>query len=255
MRKRIVKISIIALLFIWVYSTIVNALSFSATMTPSSTAVEESTEFTIRVSVSNLDVGANGINTLSGTLKYDEDVFEEILDSSIEGLNSWSPSFNSSNKKITLTKTTFVKNEEAVFQITFKTKSNLKSKKGTILFTNIVASNSESEINASDISTTITIGSEETNTANVTNNTNTSALNIVPIVANVNNTSTNNSVTNKVNNVVNNTYRYNVVNNTSTEDDIPYTGVEDTILYVIIALIAVAIVFYIKFERVNKEIR
>ena len=93
MKKRIVKICIIAMLLVWVYTTIVNALSFSATMTPSSTAVDESTEFTIRVSVSNLDVGSNGINTLSGTLKFDDDVFEDITDSSIEGLNSWSPTF------------------------------------------------------------------------------------------------------------------------------------------------------------------
>lgn len=250
MKKRIVKISIIVMLLVLIYSTIVNALSFSATMTPSSSAVEESTEFTIRVSVSNLDVGSNGINTLSGTLKYDEDVFEEITDSSIEGLNSWSQSFNQTTGKITLTKTTFVKSEEAVFQVTFKTKSNISEESGTIFFTDIIASNSETEINASDISTKIIIGTENANVANVANNTNTSVLNIVPIVANVNNT-TNNTV----NNTVNNTYRYNVVNNTSTEEDIPYTGVEDTILYIIIALIVVAIVFYIKFEKVNKEIR
>ena len=249
MKKKIVKISIIALLLVWVYTTIVNALSFSATMNPSSTAVDESTEFTVRVFVSNLDVGTNGINTLSGTLKYDADVFEEITDSSIEGLNSWSPSFNQSAGKITLTKTTFVKSEEAVFQVTFKTKSNITAESGTILVTNIVASNSETEIKASDISTKITIGADNSNTANVTNENNTGVLNIVPI--NVNNTAKNNTS----NNVVNNTSRYNVVNNTSTDDDIPYTGVEDTILYVIIALIAVAIVFYIKFEKVNKEIR
>lgn len=254
MKKRIVKICIIAMLLVWVYTTIVNALSFSATMTPSSTAVDESTEFTIRVSVSNLDVGSNGINTLSGTLKFDDDVFEDITDSSIEGLNSWSPTFNADTGKITLTKTTFVKTEEAVFQITFKTKTDISAESGTIMFTNIVASNSETEINASDISTKIVIGSDNTNTANVTNENNTGVLNIVPKTPTTNNT-VNNIVNNTANNVSKNISKYNVVNNTSSEDDIPHTGVEDTILYIIIALIVVSIVFYIKFERVNKEIR
>ena len=197
MKKKFLKISIIACLLIWVCATIVNALSFSATMTPSSSSVDKSTEFTIRVLVSNLDVGSNGINTLSGILKYDTDVFEEISDSSIEGLNSWSPSFNASTGKITLTKTTFVKTEEAVFQVTFKTKSEIDATSGTILFTNITASNSETEIVASDISTTISIGAEDTNTANE-NVSNTNVLNIRPVPV--------------ANNTVNNTYKpYNVI--------------------------------------------
>ena len=119
MKKKILKISIILIMLVLVYSTIVNALSFTATMTPSSTTVEEATEFTIEIRVSNLDVGTNGINSLSGKLTYDDKVFETIGDSNIEGLNSWSPTYNAQTGKITLTKTTFVKTEEPVFQLTF----------------------------------------------------------------------------------------------------------------------------------------
>ena len=46
-------------------ASVANALSFTASMTPSSTTVPESTEFTVSVKVANLDVGANGINSLS----------------------------------------------------------------------------------------------------------------------------------------------------------------------------------------------
>ena len=250
MKKKFLKISVIAFLLIWVCATIVNALSFSATMTPSSSTVEPSTEFTIRVLVSNLDVGANGINTLSGIIKYDAEVFEPISNSSIEGLNSWSQSFNEATGKITLTKTTFVKTEEAVFQVTFKTKSEVTATSVTILFTNITASNSETEIVASDISTTITIGAEDTNTANESTS-NTNVLNIRPVpVAN--------------NTVNNNTYTpYNIINeaelnnstNTQSEEDLSHAGVEDTLLYVILGLIVVSTIFYIKFEKINKEIK
>ena len=163
MEKKFLKIAIIMVLLVFVYASVASALSFTATMTPSSSTVPQSTEFTVAVKVSNLDVGANGINSLSGYLKYDEGVFEKIGSASIDGMNGWSPSYNPDNEgKITLTKTSFVNSEESVFQITFKTKSELDDgRKGQIQFTNIMASNSASEINASDISISITIGDAE----------------------------------------------------------------------------------------------
>ena len=245
MKKKFLKISIVLIMLIWVYSTVVSALSFTATMTPSSTTVAESTEFTISIKVSNLDVGSNGINTLSGYLKYDTSIFEVISDSSIEGLNSWKPTFNSENGKITLTKTTFVKSEESVFQITFKTKTGVSGKSGTISYTNIHASNSEEDIVASDISTTITIGNVSQNNTAVN-----TAPSIVPIVP------ANNTVP-VANTAKNNTVKstYNVTTNSVSSDDIPYTGTEDTVMYVLIVVLALSMIFYIKFQRINKELK
>ena len=122
-----------------------------------------------------------------------------------------------------------------------------------IQFVNIVASNSETEINASDTSTTITIGEDNTNTANeASTNTNTNALVIKPVNSTVENTESNNNTNTE--NVANNTSKYTIVNN-SISDEMPKTGVEDTVLYIILALIVVAIVFYIKFEKINNEIK
>ena len=78
MEKNLLKIAIITILLICVCATIVNAYSFTATMTPSNTTVAESKEFTVKVKVSNLDVGSNGINKLTGYFKYDTSVFETI---------------------------------------------------------------------------------------------------------------------------------------------------------------------------------
>ena len=246
MEKKILKIAIIAMLLICVCSTLVSALSFTATMTPSKKVVPESTEFTVEIKVSNLDVGANGINSLSGHLKYDKNIFETISESSIEGRNGWSHSFNAENDgKITLTKTSFVKTEEEVFQVTFKTKSKedlaeVENKKGMIQFTGITASNSASDITANDISVEITIGQEEENPGSTATN---GTLQVTP-TANTTNTNTN---TNKVAPYVGST--------NTTEESIPHTGVEDTVMYLMFAVIAVAIVFYIKFERINKEMK
>ncbi len=295
MERKILKIAIIAMLLVCVCATLVSALSFSVTMTPSKKVVPASTEFTVEIKVSNLDVGTNGINTLSGNLIYDDEVFETIGESSIEGRNGWSHSFNPENDgKITLTKMSFVKTDEEVFQVTFKTKSQeeLKTTKGLIQFKGISASNSASEIIASDVSVEITIGEEDSsndgnvnvtpnNTANNNNNnnnnnnkntTNTSgnSIGITPSNTNKNTTNTNtnkantntNTNTNKATNTNTNTNKNTnkevspYVNSTNTtNDDIPYAGAEDYILYFIGAVVAIAIVFYIKFERINKEMK
>ena len=89
MNSNVLKISIIAIMLVFVYTTVVSALSFTPSMTPSSTVVPEATEFTVEVKVSNLDVGPDGINTMSGVLEYEDKVFEKISASSIEGLNSF----------------------------------------------------------------------------------------------------------------------------------------------------------------------
>jgi len=260
MKSKLLKIIIVFIMLAFVYMTIVNALSFTATMTASSTTVAEATEFTITVKVSNLDVGTNGINTLSGYLKYDERIFQKINDTSIEGLNSWSPNYSADNGKITLTKNSFTKSEEEVFQVTFKSKTDVSGSSGTISFTSIVASNSEDNIAANDISTQITIGTTTGNTANnnstpITGNNTNSTNSINPITNNTNSlsnsTNTNTNSNTNSNSNSNSTSSY----NNTTNDDMPYTGVEDTLIHMIFVILVVAFIFYVKYERLNKEIK
>lgn len=259
--KVLSSIAIIAIL-IWAMTVMANAASYTASMTASKTTVPESTEFTVTIKVSNLDVGTNGINSLAGYIKYDTDVFEEINDSSIEGLNSWAPTYDSSTGKVKLSKNTFVTSSQEVFQIAFKTKAGTSGATGTITFSNIVASNSEQDITASDISTTITIGNAEEPTGNTTSNqvtnitantTNNTAVN--NLVINTPSTNNTNVPTNGSNTARNNTTSYNVPTNGVNGTDMPYTGVDDYIVEIMLAVIGVALVFYIKFEKLNKDLR
>lgn len=256
MKKKFLKIVILLIMLALTFSTIVNAFSFTATMETSSPTVAESTEFTVTVKVSNLDVGPNGINTLGGYFRYDKEIFETISESSIEGINGWGYTYSSDTNKITLTKTTFVKTEESVFNVTLKTKANTSGKEGTIRFTNIMASNSEGDISATDISTTILVGTPGENTANSASNTanNTSLLPLNR--ANTSNNTTIGIANNVANNVANRVNLPSYVNNANlTGEDIPYTGVEDTIPFVMIGIVVLAIVFYIKIEKINKEMK
>ena len=69
--------------------------------------------------------------------------------------------------------------------------------------------------------------------------TNTTANTIKPT-----NTNTNSSISSYVNSI-----------NSTSGDDIPYTGAEDTIMYIIAGIILIAVISYIRFERINKEMK
>lgn len=269
MKKKILSMLIVISLMFLILATSAFALSFTATMKASSSTVPESTEFTITVKVSNLDVGSNGINSLSGYLKYDSEVFETISESSIEGLNSWDVTFDESTQNIRLTKNTFVTSAQEVFQITFKTKTGVSGKTGSISYSNVVASNSESDISATDISTQITIGTASEGTENTTGNitvisantantnvsSNNTTTNTNTIVSSVNtiNTTTNNTSNNTITNTNTVSGYVNTMTNTTAEEDMPDTGVDDTVLGLIFIVIAVAIIFYVKIEKLNKD--
>lgn len=254
------------LLTLCLISQIVSAASLTVTMKPSSSSVKEATEFTVKVSVSNLDVGDNGINSLTGYLKYDDQIFESIDEASVEGLNKWKATYDEATGKIELTKSTFVKTSQEVFQIVFKTKTGTSGKSGSIEFSDINASNSEEKISASDISVSISVtekGDDNTSDNSITNtktisiggNTeNNTANNTSNKVSNntSNNVTTNNATNNTSNNATNNTSNY---TNTTSEDNMPKTGVSDTLVSLMLGFIVVALVFYIKIEKINKDIQ
>lgn len=274
MKNKIISIIVIMMLSIWLMVQIVNASSLTVTMKQSSSSVQEATEFTVKVSVSNLDVGDNGINSLSGKLTYDSDVFETISESSIEGLNKWNAEFDDATGVIKLTKNTFVKTSQEVFQIVFKTKSGVSGKSGAISFADIVALNSEEEISASPVSVSISVTENDGSSSGSTSSSNNTTSNTISIVQNTssNDTSNNSSNTsnNSTNNVSNNTANstYNNTDNsnsssssnssyvnTTSDDDMPRTGVSDTLVSLILVGIVVALVFYIKIEKINKDFK
>lgn len=250
MKKKFFKIAILIMLLVITYATIVNALSLTVAMEVNNTTVPEKTEFIVKVKVANLDVGQNGITSINAILKYDEDVFEPISESSLEGINGWTAKYATDTKKITLTKQTFVKTEEDVFNITLKTKEGTSGKEGIVELKEIKALNSDTEIPVTDVSVTINVGEGGGNTANTSNTGNVQSL--VASSNKTNSTNNTNNTSNKTN--TNNTASF--VNNTGTTNSvIPQTGVEDSIVFLIAGVVLVAIVVFIQIERINKEMK
>ena len=254
MKKKFLKILVVMIILVITYASIVNALSLTVTMDSAST-VAESTEFTVKVKVSNLDVGPNGITSLSGYIKFSKEIFENISESSIEGLNGWSAQYATDSTKLTLTKQTFVKSDEDVFNLTLKTKPGTSGKEDVIKFTNIMVSNNDTEFSASDVSTKVMIGTSSGNIANVSNTGSTNGAPVAIVQNRVNNVTTNSSTNVARNNSVNNSITSFVNTTNETDDDIPYTGVEDTIPFILVGIVALAIVFYIKIEKLNNDIK
>lgn len=265
-RKFLLIVLVITLVTVMLVDT-VSASSFIATMTASKTAVSESTEFTVTVKVSNIDAGANGINSVSGIFSYDTKIFETISTSSISGLNGWQPNYFPDIGKIVLFKPTYAKNDEDVLQVTLKTKASTAGKSGVVSFKSVVASNSEADIPASDISTTITVGnvasgsdsgnsSSSTPPAN-TNQTQQIRTSTVPITNNNTNNSTVNNNSNSTSNIVTPSTVNQSVNvsnvNSQTESDIPYTGASDNIMRAIFVVLVIAGVSYFKYESIKEN--
>lgn len=150
MKKTLATFIITALILV-TFVTKVQALSFGVKITPTSSEVKKGDSVTLVLSVSNLDVGSNGINTLITTIDYDKSVFETLTASDIKSLNNWdSPTFNPSNGKVILTKGDFVNSESDVLQVKLTAKSTAAVGETTVTFKSIQASNSVEDINATD---------------------------------------------------------------------------------------------------------
>lgn len=254
MRKKLAVIITMIVLVAVSLATTVSAASFTASLTPSSTTVAESNEVVVTVRVSNLDVGTTGINTFEGVLSYSAQIFETISADSIEGNNGWQPAYNQETGKISMYKQGFLNEDADIFQITFKTKTNVTGKTGDIKISDIKASNTGETIEAAPISTRITVGtpSEGNNMGNTSGNTtntnkNISRINTTNTVGKniADNTNTNRNVTSSYIDSTNNT--------TNTVEDIPYTGVSDNVMRAIFVVLVIAGISYFKYESIKED--
>ena len=265
MKKKFLILSLIMMLVITLVSTASLAAnySFTASMTANNSKVTAGSEVLITVKLSNLDVGDTGINSFSAYLSYDTDMFETLTDSSIDGCNGWVANYTTGTGKVSLVRPTLLKTDEEIMQISLKTKSGLSDgTQGEIKLSTIIVSNSSDEIGTSPVSTSITIGSGTSpdpviitpTTNTVPTNTTPQPVNIVPPVNNtpVNQPTNNSTVIFPINNTAN--VQTPVAN--SADSDMPYTGTDSGALArIIIGVIFIALVIYIKIQRMDREIR
>jgi len=137
MRKKILKIAIIMLVSLVIGASIVNAKasSFNWQVEANKSKLKPGEEVTISLSVSDIDMGDNGMNVLEGVIKYDKDVFEEITNSNIKSESNWSTTYNAetsnslNGKFLAVNFSQGVTKNTKIFSVTLKVKEKITKQK------------------------------------------------------------------------------------------------------------------------------
>lgn len=177
MKKKIIGMLIIILIIM--IGTSVQAVdnTFKASVNPTSKVLKSGEEIEITISVSDINMGDNGINTLEGTIEYDKNIFETVTSNNIKSLNNWTTTFNDENstlngKFLAVNLASGIKEDMNIFSVKLKVKSNATNGTTQIKFKDITSNNSIDLINVGTKAVDITIKSNQTVAGN--NNTNNS---------------------------------------------------------------------------------
>lgn len=243
--KKLVTLSLIVVIAIFMMGHVYAALSCTVSVKANKTQVSKQEEFTVDFNVSNIQ-SERGLIGFNATLEYDKESLEIVK---MEGKNGWETpiegsSYNSANGKIVLTRSGLGKEDETIFTVTFKAKS--ESKQNLIItLKNIKVADGTSPANIALAYQNITVKDGTSNpipgpgTDDSTNNNTNSNL-----VGNKTNTSTNTS-TNTLN------------KNTLNKSNLPKAGNTTTTVFIILiaGAVLVAGAFLIKMKVLDKEMK
>ena len=166
-RVTVINIIIITILMLGTMVEAESGSSFKATVSSTKTSVKSGEEITITVSVSDIQMGEKGINTLEGTLQYDKDIFEEIKSSNIQSQNNWTITYNDESstlngKFLAVNLSEGIKENTDIFSIKFKVKKDITESKTTqITFNNVTSNDGKDLVNIGTKSVNIKINVDE----------------------------------------------------------------------------------------------
>lgn len=114
------------LVLVTIISLTSNIHAFSANMSlTSASKLKAGDVVVVTLKILSLDAG-EGIDGIQAALEYDKDIFEEVTEDNIEGLNKWRMNGYSEDSQIfTMTKSTKVNEASDILTISLKVKDNL----------------------------------------------------------------------------------------------------------------------------------
>ena len=249
-RKNLIIILLILNIIMMVFNINVSNAADNAKIVLSAdkTQISSGDKVTITVKVTNINGIENGIIALSGTLSYDNTIFEGI---SFTSLNSWdNPEYNETNGKFVTTKGNYVTNDEAIFTISLTAKSDVNLGNTKIQLSDLQVANTDNEYSVSNTDVTISVvEKQQENQNNTTSNNVVENNNVVDNNVVENNNIVENNTSNNV--VTNNTTRNNtLVDNTTKNDVLPKTGLGGSAFIVVgVMLIVTGIFGYMKYNK------
>lgn len=270
--KKLGKISFI-LLSIMCITLSAYAFSCSMSLDTNKSEYKPGDDVVVDVKLTNIDAG-DGVNALIATLEYDTNSLTYV---SMQGQNTWNPTYNAANGKVIMDRSVPVTTPETVLTINFKVKEQ-SAKKPTITMKNISTSGgiATGDIAVSNISKTITVNTPTppaNNTTNTNTNTNTNTTptnNTVPntntIITPTNNTASNTNTnagatTNQNKTPSSNSTIVATTSNGAPQTDsvktgiLPKTGATRIGLAVLLIAVGVSVVFYIKMKKLDINVK
>lgn len=235
MKKGIITLTLIILL-IFTGTTVLatEAASVTPIITPSSTRIAEGGDLTVTFSVENITF-ATGINSITFSIDYDDEIFEALDTTSFNASNGWAVvRYEPLSKGLSLSAQNLQTEAGDIVKIDFKAKTGTNGKTGVVEFKDIVFKDGfTTPYTAENIATsTITIGTQEISP-------------ITPTPTPIPDTDPEPEPT---------------PTPTPTPDpekekpeEIPETGLTDSLSYLIIALVVASVVFYINYKRLEKK--
>ncbi len=161
--KKKVMLILILIVLILLASNILATSNLVAQVKTSTNELEAGQQVIITFGFDKYEQIKKGINAFKAKLEYDKEIFEEVKQSDFQCLNDWEKlQYNQATGEFIAIKRAGSKAPEDLVSITLKTKQGVKATSTDIVFTDIVTSEGEKDINIVEIKTTINIIEDQT---------------------------------------------------------------------------------------------
>ena len=136
MKKKILLTTILLFTLMCLVTNVNAASSFKAETKATTNTLKPGEEVTITLSVSDIDMGTDGINVIEGKIKYDRDIFKEIELTDIQTYNGCTTTYNdeestSNGKFLSVNLSKGINDDNEIISVKFKVKENIKEKTNT----------------------------------------------------------------------------------------------------------------------------
>jgi len=158
MKKRVISIITFVLLNLIAINNVFAVATTNAKLNVSTSELKKGQEVEVTLKLDNFSEIKKGINAYKATLQYDDNIFEQVVQSSFECLNNWEElKYNALNKEIVAYRKVGIKESQDVVKIKLKVKDNVEASKSDIKLVNITASEGKGDILVQDAKVTVNI--------------------------------------------------------------------------------------------------
>lgn len=263
MKKNIKILSIIIALIIALSITrIVNAVSVNMDL-DSSSKLKAGETVEIMLKITGIDT-EKGIDAISATIEYDKNVFEEVKQSNLEGINEWNVGqYGEESQIFTILRSEMVNTKSDVLKITLKAKETIDVSSTIVELKDIQASGGAvidggtGDIDVNSVKITIYKADEDTTpptTNTVTDEPTTNTVTGNPGTDVQANTQTNivPGTQTKTNVITNAQIKTNTAtNNNNVGDKLPQTGEGYGIVIAIAVVAIISVIAFVKYRNLN----